>query len=75
MLTMQFYRASYYIDDNAKVSFPRKEKGIQAFQCRLLPAGVDIFITIERQGGTLVYDCFRDEEVHIVLKRIDHLAN
>jgi hypothetical protein len=52
--------------DHTKMSLPRKEGGVQAFECRLLSTGVDVFITTERHGETLIYDCFKDKEVHIV---------
>lgn len=32
-------------------------------ECHILPCETRVYITIEREGGTLVYNRYRDEEV------------
>jgi hypothetical protein len=42
---------------------PCYEGGVQAFECYILPSETRVYITVEREGAILVYDCYRDEEV------------
>ena len=36
---------------------------MQAFECHILSCDTWVYITVERRGNKLEYNCFRDEEV------------
>jgi hypothetical protein len=53
----------FHIGNASRLSLPKTEGGRQAFQCNILPENTWVYITVERHGDTLAYNCFRDEEV------------
>ncbi|KAF1840093.1 uncharacterized protein K460DRAFT_322426, partial [Cucurbitaria berberidis CBS 394.84] len=58
-----FYHTGFYVHNLFGHSLPYTDGGVQAFECHILPNETRVFITIERKGDMLVYNCFRDEEV------------
>jgi hypothetical protein len=34
-----------------------------AFECHIIPTDIHIYITVEREGDLLAYNCYRDKEV------------
>ncbi|KAF2844475.1 hypothetical protein T440DRAFT_559586 [Plenodomus tracheiphilus IPT5] len=57
------YHVGFYIDNRSHRSLPATEGGMQAFECHILSGDTRIYITVQRQGDRLEYNCFRDEEV------------
>jgi hypothetical protein len=59
----QCYHIGLYLQNTTCQSVPLSEGGVQAFECYIIPSQTRVYITVEREGGMLVYDCYRDEEV------------
>jgi hypothetical protein len=57
----------FYIEDHDRQSSPVSETGMQAFKCYLTAKQIWTYITVQRQGSSLVYNCFRDEDVRLKL--------
>ncbi|CAG5148255.1 uncharacterized protein ALTATR162_LOCUS2174 [Alternaria atra] len=57
------YHIGFHIQNKPYQSMPCYEGGVQAFECHILPSETRVYITVEREGAILVYNCYRDEEV------------
>jgi hypothetical protein len=63
----------FYVEDYNRKSSPLSETGMQAFECYLSAKLVWIYVTVHREGGNLLYNCYRDKDVRLN-SFADHLA-
>ncbi|EUC27548.1 hypothetical protein COCCADRAFT_30994 [Bipolaris zeicola 26-R-13] len=57
------YHTGCCVNINAMQSCPRGQEGLASFECYILSSDVRIYITVERDGDSLFYNCYRDKEV------------
>jgi hypothetical protein len=61
----QCYHTGFHIQDKSYESMPCHEEGVEAFECHITASEAWVYITVEREGAILVYDCYRDQEVNL----------
>ncbi|KAF1830838.1 hypothetical protein BDW02DRAFT_80934 [Decorospora gaudefroyi] len=57
------YHVGFYTENRSRQTIPVSEGGMQAFECYIPSREIWVYITVQRRGNTLAYNCFRDEEV------------
>jgi hypothetical protein len=60
---IQFNHVAFHVGDRSRLSHPIVESSMQSFECYVTPLDTQVYITVERTGDGLAYNCFRDEEV------------
>jgi hypothetical protein len=59
---------AFQIYNRSRQSLPLEDGAVQGFECDVFSAFSPFYITVERQGDVLMYECFRDREVWLIFK-------